>query len=170
MYYCHADAFCIAFVQSDVITVKGICVFRLSCDSQSINKRLNSLVKELQNFWKMIKSQLLKVTWLLLFHDLYFPVTRTPAILSLFMVYVSHSGMCSDIARQLRCGHFLSHSFQFQLPGTHVCGFGRPRLKPTLQWRSLLLERTNSINKSLCLEANTLPSQEIPRVLWSSKN
>jgi len=58
VYYCHAEAFCISFVQSDVITVGGGGVFHaflLSCDSQNVNKRWNNLVKELKNFWKMIK-------------------------------------------------------------------------------------------------------------------
>jgi hypothetical protein len=59
------------------------------------------------------------------------------------------------LLRPLVCGRFLPHPFPFRLSFTNSCVFKRTQLKPSLPWRSLLLNRANSMNKSRSLEASS---------------
>jgi len=80
--------------------------------------------------------------------------------------------MGTDICllRPLVCDRFLPLSFPFQLPCTNSCVFKRPQYKPSLIWRSLIRNRTNSTNKSRSLEASSSPSTEaVPCILWKLK-
>ena len=58
--------------------------------------------------------------------------------------------MGTDICllRPLVCGSSLPHPLPFRLLCTNSCVFKRPELKPSLLWRSMLLNRTYSMNRS----------------------
>lgn len=96
---------------------------------RTLIKRWNNLVKELQNFWKVIKSQLLKDTWLLLFHNIYFPCYPYTGCPELSWFTSVPPGMCRDILRRSGCGRVRPRPFQFQLPSIHLCGFKRPQFE-----------------------------------------